>query len=326
MPVVKVEQGGAAIPLPPDVRLKTVSVQVPDSSATAQANFYYTSSLSLSRRAALVIFGNQPAITGSLQIEESARAKIEAVLSAHLADAGFGTYAYVLPDCSGKSAQTCSAPKRTDIDEQGPLALAADVDQLCEQARRQWLRSGSEALVLITFGQASAAVLGSACAEQAKAIFMISPVFVQQDKAWVDALEMAWRDKSSIATYDRSKVRNQAASVEATFSSMRNKLFSPDARVLGATVDYWMKWSDLGPNSAKEAAKLASPQIYVVPGKDYMMHKANLAAVRAVSASRKGGPKSVVDLQEVNGWLSNGSGPDIDAVMSLVELVKKYAE
>jgi hypothetical protein len=315
-------QDGENTLLPADVKLKKVDAQVPGSNAKRQANFYFSPSFSLSRSAALIVFGNQPVIAGTLQGEEDARKKIETVLSASLAEANIATYAYVLPDCSGRSAQTCQALKRVDLDEQGPVALAADIDQLCDRVQRQWLRSQNDPLVLITFGQASSIVLGSGCASRAKAIFMISPIFMQQDKAWVTALNAA--KNSPTGNYDRSKLRNQAASIEATFDSMQKGLFSPEARVMGATVNYWTKWSALGPWAAKQAVKVNTPQIYVVPENDYMMSKESIAAMRSLRSTKKSNTRAVVEFGGVNAWLSGSSGPDKHAIETLVGLVKRY--
>jgi hypothetical protein len=171
-----------------------------------------------------------------------------------LATAGAISLAYDKRTCGPNDDAECQRNGQQDLDERGPVALAADVDAACAVART--LPGFDGRLVLMAHGQGTQIALSSTCATDAAAIVLLSPVPREIDAVLVDAVLARHAQKAAEAKRksgaeraaledEAVALRNLAATRQAGFASMRSGKFSREARVDGATIAFWLGWMEL---------------------------------------------------------------------------------
>lgn len=168
--------------------------------------------------------------------------------------AGAWSLAYDKRTCGPNDDAECQKNPQVDVDATGPIALAKDVDAACAAAR---LLPGYDGrLVLMAHGQGAQVALSAACAKEAKAIVLLNPIPRAVDAVLVDAVsarQVALAKEAKAASGDEhaaleeraAGLKNLAASRAAAFASMTSGKFSPDARVDGATIAFWVGWIGL---------------------------------------------------------------------------------
>jgi hypothetical protein len=172
-----------------------------------------------------------------------------------LASRGAVAFAWDKRTCGQNDAPGCRTNPQGDVDAQGPVALARDVDAACAAVRADPAFDGR--LVLIAHGQGTQVALSSSCAASANAIVLLSPIPRAVDEVIVAALEdrhaatqRAAKEEPAPAAKTRlldeaARLKNLAGSRTASFASMKSGRFAPDARVDGATLAFWTGWMDL---------------------------------------------------------------------------------
>jgi alpha-beta hydrolase superfamily lysophospholipase len=206
---------------------------------------------------------------------------------------GAAVLSYDKRSCGPNDDPACLRNDQTDLDKDGPVALSKDVDAACAWMRTKF--GPQTPLVLWTHGQGGQVVLRSACAADAQAVVIHAPIPRVIDGVLVDALrarsEQAAADsKRAASDEDKERLRalaqqlkNQAASKEASFASMKNNKYAPGARVDGATIAFWLGWMRLTEDVGLfEAAKHHT--LLVVGSEDHQFSSADAALQRSLPA------------------------------------------
>ena len=81
---------------------------------------------------------------------------------------------------------------------------------------------------------------------------------------------------------EANQLKTIAASPEATFRSMRNKKFSEEARVHGATIAFWQKWIELTASTARRFSEKRTPALVVVGTWDLQFAPDDKERIRAL--------------------------------------------
>ncbi len=215
--------------------------------------------------------------------------------SESLARRGALVLTYDKRTCGPNDVATCQKNPQKDLDEQGPVALARDVDAACALARQQPGFDGR--LILWAHGQAAQVALSSSCANDAAAIVLLSPVPRGIDDVLVAAIadrqKQAAQQAKTASAADKNALVEQSIALKnlvgtksAEFSSMKGGKFAKDARVGGATVAFWLGWIAL---TEKTAALLQThkDKVVVVVGRgDTQLSAKDREAAQQLPAKR----------------------------------------
>ncbi len=197
--------------------------------------------------------------------------------------------------CGPNDDDACRKNPQDDVDANGPIALAKDVDAACALARAQPSSDGR--LVLFAHGQAAQVALSSTCAREASAIVLLAPIPRAIDEVLVDglkdrtlAVERSARQQQDPAAkqplLDQAhKLKNLAGTREAEFASMKKDRFAPTARVNGATLAFWRGWMDVTAKTPSLVDAVKETTLVVLGGADLQYSEADRGRIRALSPS-----------------------------------------
>lgn len=195
--------------------------------------------------------------------------------------------------CGPNDDPVCKKNPQDDVDAQGPLALAKDVDAACASARSESGFNGQ--LVLFAHGQATQVALSSQCARDATAIVMLAPIPRAIDEVIVAGLKerTAHIEKKAKGEKDpaqkqalldqANQLKNLAGTREAEFASIKKDRFAPTARVNGATLAFWKGWMDVTGRTSALIDEVKTPKIVVLGGKDLQYGEKDRVRIRALA-------------------------------------------
>jgi pimeloyl-ACP methyl ester carboxylesterase len=175
--------------------------------------------------------------------------------------------------CAPSDAAECRNNPTTDLDAEGPVALARDVDAAC--AALADVDGFDGRVVLWAHGQGVAVALASRCAASASALVLVAPVPRRIDNVMVETLEYldelkrkrgrakASTDEGKALLAEADGFRNAAGSLRAMFESMDKGQFSEGARVKGATLPFWKAWIELTDGAEQQALSARAPRVVV---------------------------------------------------------------
>lgn len=198
--------------------------------------------------------------------------------------------------CGPNDDAACNKNPQNDVDADGPVALARDVDAACALART--LPGADGRVVLLAHGQATQVALASSCAKEATAIVLLNPVPRAIDVVLVEALQsrqakLAAEAKDAATPEDKEKLqgqavalRNLAATREAGFASMRSGKFSKDARVDGATIGFWLGWIELTGKTEALLKPIEAKTIVAVADNDSQLGDTDRSLARGLPARK----------------------------------------
>lgn len=193
--------------------------------------------------------------------------------------------------CTPTDHPDCRKNPTPDLDAEGPVALAKDVDAACAVIVEQDGFDGR--IVLWAHGQAVAVALASECAKRAEALVLVAPIPRRIDEVMVDTLtyleglkrkrgqKKAHTDEGKQLLGEANDLRNAAASLQAMFESMDNNQFAQGARVKGATVPFWKAWIELTDGAAEQVKSATAPRVVVQGQWDLQFTPADRNAVAA---------------------------------------------
>lgn len=212
------------------------------------------------------------------------------------ASAGLNVLAYDKRTCTSADNPLCNNNDRSDIDQEGPAAMAKDVDAACAVPEQN-----GDAVVLFAHGQAAQTALTSSCAKRAAAVVLIAPMPAAVDKVIVRGLSRRatllrkWGDKEAKAAATKSTgekkieealaLQNKAADLADTFKLLRAKKFPADARVLGAQPSFWTAWMELTENTTALLASVPAPIIVVLGQWDSQYAPADKRKIEAMATT-----------------------------------------
>ncbi|MDP2343263.1 MAG: alpha/beta fold hydrolase [Deltaproteobacteria bacterium] len=198
--------------------------------------------------------------------------------------------------CGPNDVASCKKNPQNDLDADGPAALSKDVDAACALVKSAPGFDGR--LVLWAHGQAAQVALSSSCAQEAKAIVLLSPIPRAIDAVLVGALtdrqkQAEAKAKTSSSPEERAVLLDQASGLKnlagtkaAGFASMKSGKFAKDARVDGATIGFWLGWMAVTERTAALLEPLKDKVVVVVGSGDLQLSAADRQAAQALPAAK----------------------------------------
>lgn len=258
--------------------------------------------------------------------------------AAAFARRGYGVLAYDKRTCDARTSPGCRDNPTADVDKLGPAAMSKDVNAACAFVAAEPSAAGRR-VVLFTHGQGTQVVLASRCAKTADMLVLAAPIPGRVDHVMVDSAKRRAHSLTTAAKKAAASARtledeaaaeagakaaaeatNKAASLEAMFSAMQRGRFKPGARVMGATVPFWLAWVQLTGRTKALAAGVRTPRVVVLGGGDGQYGPKARTAIRALA---KPGRDVFVLLKGADhhllsaGKLAEGGAPVVDVVDTL---------
>lgn len=205
------------------------------------------------------------------------------------AERGYLALAYDKRTCTPRDDPRCQVNPTDDLDREGPVALAKDLDAACAFVAADERFDGH--IVLFAHGQAAAVALSSTCAERSAALVLVAPIPRRVDRVMVESLahrerELRRQAKEKKGTpaaeqllVEANKLKNAAGSRAALFDSMQKGQFAEDARVQGATIAFWQGWLALTDEAEARLKGAKAPRVVVVGSADVQYAPADRARI-----------------------------------------------
>ena len=217
------------------------------------------------------------------------------VWSEQLASRGAIVLTYDKRTCGPNDVAACNKNPQGDLDKEGPVALAKDVDAACAVVKAAPGFDGR--LVLWAHGQAVQVALSSTCAQEARAIVLLSPIPRGIDAVLVAALtdrqKQAEAKAKTSSPEERATLLDQASALKnlagtraAGFASMKSGKFAKDARVDGATIGFWLGWIAVTERTQALLEPLKDKVVVVVGNGDQQLSAADRKAAQELPAAK----------------------------------------
>ncbi len=207
-----------------------------------------------------------------------------------IAASGASSLAWDKRTCGPNDDVDCLKNPQDDIDDEGPVAMAKDVDAACALAPT--IPGFDGRIVLFAHGQGAQVALSSSCAVRAAAIVLVNPPPREIDAVLVDAtlarLQRLTQASPGRLTAEQAmaatELKNLAASTSARFASMRAGKFSREARVDGATIAFWLGWMSLTQQTPALVAAVKDKTVVVLGSRDSQLSDEDAALAKALPA------------------------------------------
>lgn len=184
-----------------------------------------------------------------------------------LADKGFFVLSYDKRSCGSRQNPLCHNNDQRDIDQDGLMALARDLDQayLFSVGKLRADEDGAR-IVLLSTTQGAQAVTMSTCAKKVSGIILFSPIIGELDAMWVGGLGRAADLASSITK--KNRLLNQKESMAGFFASLKRGDFPENGNIRGASVKFWQSWMEASKNTLPRLVENGRPALLLFSGQD----------------------------------------------------------
>lgn len=189
-----------------------------------------------------------------------------------LSDKGLFVLSYDKRTCTGRTNSLCRTNDQSDIDKDGILALARDLDQIYLFAKEKLdAREENSRIVLMSTSQGAQVISLSQCAKNVSGVVLLSPVIGDLETMWIAGLarasEMAERGG------ERNQLINRKESMTGFFTSLKRGDFPENAHVRGATITFWKSWIDATKNTTPRLKANGRPSLVLFSAKDPLTPK-----------------------------------------------------
>ena len=181
-----------------------------------------------------------------------------------LAAEGYTSLLYDKRNCSNIHDDICMENSTSDLNQEGPVALARDVDAACQAAKNHL--GDDVRIVLWTSDQGTQVALSSRCKNEAALFVFIAPIPYRVDEYWVEGLSSASEKPQNERV--KGMLEQKSRSMKATFDSIEAGQFAPTAKIMGASLQFWKEWISLTSQTEVMFQKLSKPVLLIVGAED----------------------------------------------------------
>lgn len=181
-----------------------------------------------------------------------------------LADHGFFVLSYDKRTCTNRINSLCRANAQKDIDEEGIIALARDLDQTFQFARKK-LQSDSVRMVLLSTTQGAQTIALSEGAKKASGVVLLSPIIGDLETMWINGLAHAVKVASPS---QKMRLMNQKESMADFFKSLKAGQFPESSIIRGASVKFWQSWIEASNSTLAALKKNNRPALLMFSSQD----------------------------------------------------------
>lgn len=165
-----------------------------------------------------------------------------------LSEKGMFVLAYDKRTCNARASSMCLTNDQKDIDSDGIVALAHDLDQVYAYARDKFNADEKGArIVLMSTTQGAQTISLSTSAKEANGIVLLSPIAGDLQTMWVDGLSSAAEKAHGITK--RNRLLNLRESMFAFFEQLKKGAFPETSIIRGASAKFWLSWMESSKNT-----------------------------------------------------------------------------
>lgn len=203
-----------------------------------------------------------------------------------LVDRGYFVLSYDKRTCTKKVSTLCQNNSQKDIESDGIIALARDLDQVYQHIKSKLsLKNNEVRLMLLTSTQGAQVVSLSESAKEASGIILLSPIIGSLESMWVDGLT---RGFESTTDFNRkNRLGNQKESMKGFFTSLKAGQFPDGAIIRGASVQFWRTWVEASTKTVPNLLKNNTQTLAVFSDKDVFATPHMLDDLKKVTRTQK---------------------------------------
>jgi len=220
---------------------------------------------------------------GDGAIHYDVKADVQFLWADTLAIAGYYSFVYDKRNCSVVHDELCHENPVNDINLEGPVALARDVDEVCQEVQNQL---GQDVrIVLWTSEQGTQVVLSSKCKDKAALLVFASPIPNRVDEFWINGLFHASSQPQNRSV--KGQLIQKARNMQATFESIQKGLFAPEAKVMGVTLQFWKEWILLTKQTDKLFKSTKTPILFLIGEADGFYNAKSMQILERLAQSKE---------------------------------------
>jgi alpha-beta hydrolase superfamily lysophospholipase len=171
---------------------------------------------------------------------------------------GIFVLSYDKRTCSEAINHLCLTNPQNDIEEQGLIALANDLDQVFKFTLDHLkVLKAPIRIVLMSTTQGASTISLSKNLNKLSGVVLFSPIIGDLETIWVNGLAKAVEQSKS--TSHKHQLQNRKESMAGFFHSLKNGEFPDTANVKGATVKFWRSWMESSTHVLKTYEKAQIP-------------------------------------------------------------------
>lgn len=184
-----------------------------------------------------------------------------------LSSQGYFVLSYDKRTCTKAINKLCQTNPQSDIEQEGIVALARDLDQVFNFAQEKFVKKSDENRVIFLSSTQGAQVLALAkSAKDVDAMVLLSPIFGGLEEMWVGGLGLALERTHNQAK--KTQLANQKESMSGFFTSFKAGHFPDHAHIKGASVQFWRSWLKASQETTDSIIKSETPSLFLVSQKD----------------------------------------------------------
>lgn len=203
-----------------------------------------------------------------------------------LVERGYFVVSYDKRTCTKKVSTLCQNNSQKDIESDGIIALARDLDQVYQYIKSKLsLKNNEVRLMLLTSTQGAQVVSLSESAKEASGIILLSPIIGSLEDMWVDGLT---RGFESTTDFNRkNRLGNQKESMKGFFTSLKAGQFPDGAIIRGASVQFWRTWVEASTKTVPQLLNNKRPTLALFSDKDVFATPRMLEDLKKATRTQK---------------------------------------
>ncbi len=182
-----------------------------------------------------------------------------------LADKGYFVLTYDKRTCVKKVNSICQNNSQKDIESEGIVALARDLDQVYRFVKSK-LDNEPVRLILLSSTQGAQVVSLSESAKEASGIILLSPIIGDLEEMWVGGLDRALQQTQHFNR--KNRLANEKESMKGFFTSFKAGRFPDTAQIRGASAIFWRTWMEASLKTPAKLGELNRPILALFSDKD----------------------------------------------------------
>lgn len=232
-----------------------------------------------------------------------------------LTERGLFVLTYDKRTCTKKVNTLCRTNSQRDVDTDGIIALARDLDEVMQFVQSKLDARGNVRIVLMSTTQGAQTIALSKSLASVHGIVLLSPIVTDLESMWIKGLAHA----ATNAPQQKMRLMNQKESMISFFKSLKAGHFPEQSVIRGASVKFWRTWID-ATNQTIEALRRSERSSLLLFSEDDSFSSADvlLSAKKQINGAKKISTKT---LKQVDRNFVSKNGVAKDALQTVLAFI-----
>ncbi len=236
-----------------------------------------------------------------------------------LAERGLFVMSYDKRTCTKSINPDCRTNDQKDIETEGIVGLARDLDHVLSYAHEKLgARPGEVRVVLMSTTQGAQTIALSDAVKRVNGVVLLSPIVTDLESMWIKGLAHAAKNASP---NQKMRLMNQRESMVSFFKSLNAGQFPEQSIIRGASVKFWRTWIDATTHTVETLRRQSHPTLLMFSSEDSFSSSDVLAGVKKqVGNSNK---LSIKMVEQVDRNFASKDGVAKNALDHVVNFIQK---